>query len=630
MMEVPSSEAGSVSSSRSGRRRHLPSRIPITNGDTTQQAHEATLHAPADGNDELTCHRALDRGEKNTVMLEESDSETPEGGETYKTATRLIPGRNGINVISDAQTPIINGNEIPRADLQGVHEDYRESTNENLSTLIHSSASADSSASSSIYDSSYDTSSIASSSMSSSLLTSSLSSFEFSASIPLQRSPLRPRKGESRNDQESESSNEDDLANLISATMAAHGLALGQTLAERASSIDSIKWLGQHLPESVIQFLIDEIEVEEAGRGATSRSGSHISSEGDSHEVQSLCCSKSIQMLNCRKPYKYVSRDGRQGDPLCDQESYQLDRDQLDSDDDISTHGPLHFQESLTTHNYEHPQLFPRRHSIMDSGMTSRSRTFGNSSSSLRMKTEATAVDQKCTLRRSASLPFIRRSLDGSNRYVSSRESCFSDMDSRVRSLEGSHSISGGDLRSDTNNHLTSSAVYSIDAGDHGLSASRERLGSNNSQVRTMMASISFEQEAKETANIFIPTEVTEQRVFDPFPYDSDTEKQQMYLLREHGGTRTNPSIANLSSVPILESVGSSQSFDNSYDHDHLRGKNENFYFTDAIPPATRHDCALLFVDISGFTILSTTLGVEPLSKVCFKKCFSSRSFPRD
>jgi hypothetical protein len=54
--------------------------------------------------------------------------------------------------------------------------------------------------------------------------------------------------------------------------MAAHGLALGQALAERAACVDSIKWLGQHLPETVVQFLIDEIEAEETDEVAVSKS----------------------------------------------------------------------------------------------------------------------------------------------------------------------------------------------------------------------------------------------------------------------------------------------------------------------------------------------------------------------
>ena len=611
----------------------MPSDAPITNGDRTQQSHEATLCVPTDGNDELTSHHALECGEKISVILQDSDLETPEGEKTYRKATRLIQGRNGINDTSDAQTPIINGNEMPRANFQEEHQDYRESINEVLSTLIRPSGSvgsANSSASLSMYDSSYDTSSIASSSTSSSLLTSSLSSFEFSASIPLQSNPLRPRKEASRNDQESESSNEDDLANLISATMAAHGLALGQTLAERASSIDSIKWLGQHLPESVIQFLIDEIEVEEAGRGAISRNGSHISSEGDSHDDQSLCCSTSIQMLNHRKPYRTVSREEHQRDAMYDNESYQLDLDQLDSDDNISIHGPLHFQGSLNKHENEHPQQITRRHSITDSGMTNRSRTFGNSSNSLRMNADATAGDQRCKFRRSASLPLISRCMDSSHRYVSNRVSFFSDMNSRVRSLGRSPSVSSCDLRSDTKNHSLLSALYNPDVVDHGVSASRGRVESNNPQVRPTMASMSFGQESEETASVLIATEATELLYFDPFPYDSDNEEQQMSRLREQGGTMNAPSIANLASVPIFDCGASSQSLNDSYDHDRSRGKDENFYFTDAIPPATRHDCALLFVDISGFTILSTTLGVEPLSKVCFKKVFSTRSSPID
>jgi len=98
----------------------------------------------------------------------------------------------------------------------------------------------------------------------------------------------------------------------------------------------------------------------------------------------------------------------------------------------------------------------------------------------------------------------------------------------------------------------------------------------------------------------------------DPSEFlDFKDERQKKEVLRKRRFAKTRDSITQL--------CGNLEMLDLSHELDAMTGESEgdhnNMYFTDTIPPATRHDCALLFVDISGFTKVSMTLDVEALSK---------------
>jgi class 3 adenylate cyclase len=117
----------------------------------------------------------------------------------------------------------------------------------------------------------------------------------------------------------------------------------------------------------------------------------------------------------------------------------------------------------------------------------------------------------------------------------------------------------------------------------------------------------------------------TEQSYDDPFIQPGLDENERQEALRKYRIRKTRDSIVKLSGglklTDLEQELGTPSGSSDEGDED-------NMYFTDAIPPATRHDCALLFVDISGFTKLSTTLAVEPLSKVSLTNAPLIRSLP--
>lgn len=95
-------------------------------------------------------------------------------------------------------------------------------------------------------------------------------------------------------------------------------------------------------------------------------------------------------------------------------------------------------------------------------------------------------------------------------------------------------------------------------------------------------------------------------------PLDGEDNSQRKERLRKRRFAKTRDSINKLCGDLEMLDVSTEldvMNDDSEWDHN-------NMYFTDTIPPATRHDCALLFVDISGFTKVSMTLEVEALSKV--------------
>lgn len=614
MMQASLSEAGGSCSLSSKSTSDLPCDLELIQAIPANSMRNGDDDVSTVDHNGSSLHQSLAVEHENSVLPQCSALESLEGqGGEYDNSSKSHRETREITTPADSES-ITNGNGEP---IQDREEDSISterslgSRSSGLSRSSRSSRSSDSSRSSgsSSLDSSYDTSSFDSSSVSSSVLTSSLSSFEFNSSTPFEgRQAARLAKKQEARDEDSESSNEDDLAKMISATMAAHGLALGQALAERASCVDSIKWLGQHLPETVVQFLIDEIEVEETGQGAGSeRSGSILSPEGDSDDDSILHSRASL-----------VSKANSQ--PRNDDDSYRLDCGESDLEDDKSSHSPIHYQQP---HPSEFPPRAGRRHSMSGGAIMNMSSAMEVSSSSLR--TGHAANDGQLKVGRRSSMPLILRSMEGSNRSIRDR---FSPGSLR-RSRRGELPSALGDSFSDASNvsGLSNMDNHAIVEGRHSTAQS----------VSSDSASLILEKHALGIGlddNKIKQTGTAGQPYFDPFPFDSDDEKQKIERLREHRVMKTKDSIRNLAAGPHLDTseFGSSLNslaFDDCDDDDKSPRRNDNFYFTDVIPPATRHDCALLFVDISGFTKLSTTLGVEALSKVCVLmfSSFSSTTF---
>lgn len=536
---------------------------------------------------------------------------------------------------------------------------------------------------SSPYGSSFDDSSV-----DSSVLTSSLSSFEFSGQQDVTTPSDQPAKpsvfaGD-------ESSNEDEVAEVVSDLIQNRGTEMSLAIAERISCIDSIKWLGHHLPESVVAFLVDEIEVEEAGRGPISDSEmngfassmdflDYETSQGHQHDDdRSLpdldltayppqnqqrpkqapehhhdgttgCDNGSAVLIknengketedSCRNSHPVVdatvnvqlnhdgcakrsrchsktimpdhddsfaldesagyyadyheSRNGIAGDFFehSNVEQYmaryndtgiKLVHDENDLDDDLNraSNDPLH-------HDNRHYRS-QRRHSVMglkSTLTTPEASEFGRASVEVKKP--------RSRVQRRSSMPLVVRSMDTTERQ-SRRGSIKPTFAEHVS--DSSSGGSGSSLRfhKETNHRKYTRRMKRRGSAVSGNSISsflREPLGALEG-FSGMNSSFGGAGSVKDT-----------------IPYSSDDEKRE--LLRRSRVLKTRDSILKLSGDVRLGGMENQLEELESEDE----GEFENMYFTDAIPPATRHDCALLFVDISGFTKLSTTLEVEPLSK---------------
>jgi hypothetical protein len=575
---------------------------------------------------------------------------------------------------------------------------------------------------SSIYGSSYDESSV-----SSSVLTSSLSSFEFSQAQEYQQAPAElARRPLSQVDSVGESSHDDDIARMIGPAMQRRGVEISRTLVERASCIDSIKWLGHHLPESVVAFLIDEIEVEEAGRVSLDDfevEGFNLSSNmanNDSPRALSPLPNgdySARQMNDKGKWEKSIPIDDQvekgidqnlrnlQESEDAEEHDYsELGRDlvyQTDSRETTSTlnraegyalkngysntfeyvksgdYGdadtsdscavqPVHelyhnsYQDSMGSfRNYhgdtqnnqlpdnsigflscDHPA--PQGNNYNDSEQcfndSAQKNGFGHDDdeggmdrapawksvhynieqaihrprrrhSAIGMQSSQNAEElvrevfgdprKRRTISRRLSLPLVVRSLDTSN-----------------HSRRGSARQPAAFAHSDTDSsNSVSSLRFHKQTNDKKLSRQMRRRGSMNS-----VSSISSLFGASAPAVM-----ATEQSYDDPFIQPGLDENERQEALRKYRVRKTRDSIVKLSGglklTDLEQELGTPSGSSDEGDED-------NMYFTDAIPPATRHDCALLFVDISGFTKLSTTLAVEPLSKVSLTNAPLIRSLP--
>jgi hypothetical protein len=240
---------------------------------------------------------------------------------------------------------------------------------------------------------------------------------------------------------------------------------------------------------------------------------------------------------------------------------------------------------------------------------------------------------------RRSSMPLMARSMDASapdrrkeevdepapRRRMARRSS----MPLVVRSLDAtSNGRRNDNWRLTASDHSSSSLRHDLNDYDR-LKSSRMRRRGSNVSAHSLSSMLFADTQIGEMSTIGtgIGDALARERTgFDPFPYESDSEKRKQVLLRKDRVMKTRDSILKLSGGLL---IGDLQHEFDALD-DESEDKNENMYFTDVIPPATRHDCALLFVDISGFTKLSTTLPVEPLSKVSKELSLKGARFDLD
>jgi hypothetical protein len=103
----------------------------------------------------------------------------------------------------------------------------------------------------------------------------------------------------------------------------------------------------------------------------------------------------------------------------------------------------------------------------------------------------------------------------------------------------------------------------------------------------------------------------------DPFPYDSDEDSVRGQTKQENDIREDKKINGDNNNIGEKEIISSSCQQDQT-----LKFQPPNRTSPMVLPYASYHNCALLFVDISGFTKLSQILDVENLSKVSHQKMY--------
>lgn len=404
-------------------------------------------------------------------------------------------------------------------------------------------------------------SSLDSGSVLSSLLTSSLSSID---------SVEKAARLASYNAYDSDSCNDDYRAALMGPLMSRHGADIGTALAERVECIESIKWLGHHLPECVVAFLIDEIEAEEAGRGPISE-GDYESTNFEYYDHRSfpdgaLGGASDIQTNGGGTETAQTHGDRSVND---NSEGYSFGYDENDTDN-ASMEAPIHYAAKCTPSNDDDEDggsELPRRHSLVDIP-------------ALRSQLASEPTESR-RIRRRSSMPLVFRQMHGLSRKE--RLATYSN----YPLPDEEHIQQNDDHQRNRRQSVTSEATPISNAGSYHLVYKDHDLPVSQGNVQLLSG-------------------------YATGAYEYEPEFQDQ--VRKDRIIKTRNSMRRLSgNIDLAAFQRERAGYENEADS---MGDAENFYFTDAIPPASRHDCALLFVDISGFTKLSTTLKVEPLKKV--------------
>ena len=538
------------------------------------------------------------------------------------------------------------------------------------------------------HGSSYDESSAGSS-----VLTSSLSSFEFAGKEDV-ATPRELPVGSLQLDGE-ESSNEDIVAEMIDDLMTRQGAEVSRALAERISCIDSIKWLGHHLPESVVAFLVDEIEGEEAGRGPLSDSEMYgVASSLDvcdfeesqlqHHDEDRSIPDIDLSLHNFQNhPLPYPvhedhdhsglyeedmqgnrndsvvlrkNEDGKERTKTRRQRSRRMadgtrkahldhsglaNRNQQNAhalraehdvsftwDESAGYHADFHESRNGMVSECSAPSnriarnddscldRFHDENDLGDDVNRAANDPVHNSNRRYRPQRRHSVMGLKATMESSDPGELGRVSVE--ERKPRSRAGRRSSMPLVMRSMDAR------DRQSGQESVMHSFSEHACDSSSGGSGSSLQfHKQTNHRKFARRMKRRGSAVSGKSVSSLLLEPLVALDgfvgpnsaysgagSVKDTFPYASDDEKRE--FIRNSRVMKTRDCIIKLSDDMKL---GDAQNQVEELGSDE-EGEFENMYFMDAIPPATRHDCALLFIDISGFTKLSTTLEVEPLSKV--------------
>ncbi len=379
----------------------------------------------------------------------------------------------------------------------------------------------------------------------------------------------RNTDSDSIDDDSGTSEDDDTFAQIMAETMHSHEnarMALGLALAERATIIDSIKWLGHHIPECVIQFLIDEIEEEEQEAGRIS----------NPQNLAPITFLNGLQQDLGKSVIEALSTAARNVEEQYDPAACETETDMHPTE----TKTPLRHMEStgdesLQSRRQKHVRALEGNDSIH--GTRRR----------LSLEAQGNNADQEwdCNSQEDSfsSLVLhhktIEKNFSSKTEHIPATEIDDSDFSSSCCS-DDSYDDYGSLEGEFTSNELIELRRDPDQRIDKAATLSNGKLRLDESPI---------------VPDVDVRTAALRQRRMLK-------TQDSIRLLGSNDPVAAKPYARTKSSLPLQ--IKESPSDDASYST------------TGSIPPAMRHSCALLFVDISGFTRLSTTLDVEALSKV--------------
>lgn len=383
-------------------------------------------------------------------------------------------------------------------------------------------------------------------------------------------------------DESGTSEDDDTFAQIMAETMHSHEnarMALGLALAERATIIDSIKWLGHHIPECVIQFLIDEIEDEEqeAGRGVNPQNVAPVTFLTG---LQQDLGKSVIEALAT------AARAVGEQDPATSEADVQPTAPKvllrnMDSLADESLHSARRQKQIRALEGNDSIHGTRRRLSLEAQGNNTAEQDWDCNSQE---DSFSSLVLHHKT---------IEKNISAKTEQIPATEIDDSDFSSSSYSSDESYDDYGSIESEFTSNELADLRR------DAGLKIDKPPSSFANGKVR--------KNEPLAIPDVEVKAAVLRQRRMLK-------TQDSIRMLSSHDPVAAKPYARAKSSLPPSTKESPS-------------GDDASYSTTGSIPPAMRHACALLFVDISGFTKLSTTLDVEALSKVRYCVGFARNTF---
>lgn len=370
-------------------------------------------------------------------------------------------------------------------------------------------------------------------------------------------------------------------------------------LAERGKTLSSINWLASHVPVSVLNRLGDEVRIgmeKQTSLTADSLVTAFLSDQGE----------KAGRKAQNQSGESHGSEDVEDVSDLSEVDDYYthnpgaIERRRTALRDEGGLRVPLPPRADVTSQPLTGGKSFPHlsgnegEHKSLD-----RRKSFdGQNGAQLSNRSIAQLNDERTkhelALHSSWRQARLRRgSFNGSRSLqesMSSMESMFEDSQSTCSSKnrevlsQGMDGINGSMQRMSL--HRGNMAIHTEESSDAGDSVDKD-----NESIGHKLALRAF--------GIGSSNAKAAQSFTDPFPCDSSEEERTQRKGRQAARRRS--------------SRGVWQQYPQSFRRRNALGRRNEETFL--LPHSTRHQSALLFIDISGFTKLATTLDPESLSK---------------